>query len=84
MSTSANSYEINSHFATPERGYKAFARAVAPRKPLTVSQWSDMERRLSSKGSADRYLSPDVSNVPHTEILRLRLRMTRTAGRQVP
>lgn len=28
-------------------------RALAPRKPLTVSQWSDVERRLSSKGSAE-------------------------------
>lgn len=28
------------------------ARALAPRKPLTVSQWADLERRLSSKGSA--------------------------------
>ncbi len=29
------------------------ARALAPRKPLTVSQWADAERRLSSKGSAE-------------------------------
>lgn len=27
-------------------------RAIAPRKPITVSQWSDLNRRLSSKGSA--------------------------------
>lgn len=33
--------------------YAAIARALAPRKPLTVSQWSDVERRLSSKGSAE-------------------------------
>ena len=39
-------------FATAQRGWAAFARAVAPRKPLTVSQWADLERRLSSKGSA--------------------------------
>ena len=32
--------------------YAAMARALAPRKPLTVSQWADLERRLSSKGSA--------------------------------
>lgn len=32
--------------------YAAVARALAPRKPLTVSQWADLERRLSSKGSA--------------------------------
>lgn len=30
----------------------AMARAIAPRKPLTVSQWADLERRISSKGSA--------------------------------
>jgi phage terminase large subunit GpA-like protein len=29
------------------------ARALAPRKPITVSQWADLERRLSSKGSAE-------------------------------
>ena len=29
------------------------ARALAPRKPITVSQWSDLHRRLSSKGSAE-------------------------------
>lgn len=31
----------------------ARARAFAPRKPLTVSQWADLHRRLSSKGSAE-------------------------------
>ena len=31
----------------------ALSRAMAPRKPLTVSQWADLERRLSSKGSAE-------------------------------
>lgn len=30
----------------------ALARALAPRKPLTVSQWADLHRRLSTKGSA--------------------------------
>lgn len=29
------------------------ARAVAPRKPMTVSQWADANRFLSSKGSAE-------------------------------
>ncbi len=29
------------------------SRALAPRKPLTVSQWADAERFLSSKGSAE-------------------------------
>jgi phage terminase large subunit GpA-like protein len=33
--------------------YAAMARALAPRKAMTVSQWSDVERRLSSKGSAE-------------------------------
>ena len=50
---SAISYQNGSYFATPARGYRAFARAVAPRKAITVSQWSDVERRLSSKGSAE-------------------------------
>lgn len=30
----------------------SLARALAPRKPLSVSQWADEERYLSSKGSA--------------------------------
>ncbi len=29
------------------------SRAIAPRKPLTVSQWADANRVLSSKGSAE-------------------------------
>jgi len=32
--------------------YAAMARALAPRKPLTVSRWADKERRLSNKSSA--------------------------------
>jgi phage terminase large subunit GpA-like protein len=32
--------------------YAAAARALAPRKPLRVSEWADAHRRLSSKGSA--------------------------------
>jgi len=32
--------------------FAAMARSIAPRKPLTVSEWADLERRLSSKGSA--------------------------------
>lgn len=31
---------------------EALGRALAPRKALTVSQWADLHRRLSSKGSA--------------------------------
>lgn len=36
-----------------EEIFAAIAKALAPRKPLTVSQWADLERRLSSKGSAE-------------------------------
>lgn len=32
--------------------HATMARAMAPRKALTVSQWADLNRRLSSKGSA--------------------------------
>lgn len=39
-------------YADPTTGYGVFARACAPRQALTVSQWADAERRLSSKGSA--------------------------------
>jgi phage terminase large subunit GpA-like protein len=40
-------------FANPNHhGLRALARALAPRKPLTVSQWADANRRLSTKGSA--------------------------------
>ena len=38
---------------TAARIHAAIARAIAPRKPLTVSQWADAERILSSKGSAE-------------------------------
>ncbi|MDR3444708.1 phage terminase large subunit family protein [Dyella sp.] len=33
--------------------YAAAGRAMAPRKPMTVSQWADAERILSAKGSAE-------------------------------
>lgn len=40
-------------FADPRAyGFRALARSLAPRKPLSVSQWADKERWLSSKGSA--------------------------------
>lgn len=39
--------------AAAPRIHAAIARALAPRKPLTVSQWADAERVLSSKGSAE-------------------------------
>lgn len=32
---------------------RVLERSLAPRVPLTVSQWADKERRLSSKGSAE-------------------------------
>lgn len=35
------------------RIHTAIARAIAPRVPLTVSQWADAERMLSAKGSAE-------------------------------
>lgn len=38
--------------AAAPRIFQAIARAIAPRKPLTVSQWADAERWVSSKGSA--------------------------------
>lgn len=34
-------------------GARVIARSIAPREPLTVSQWADIERKLSSKGSAE-------------------------------
>ncbi len=33
--------------------YDAFARAIAPRRPLSVSQWADTHRILSSKESVE-------------------------------
>lgn len=37
--------------ATPARALRAFARAVAPRKRMLVSDWADKHRVLSTKGS---------------------------------
>ena len=42
-----------SMYASPATLNSVAARAIAPRKPLTVSQWADLHRRLSSKGSAE-------------------------------
>lgn len=39
-------------YASPARGLRAMQRAIAPRKAMTVSEWADKERRLSTKGSA--------------------------------
>lgn len=36
-----------------QRLHAVIARAIAPRQPMTVSQWADAERVLSSKGSAE-------------------------------
>ncbi|WP_333709744.1 phage terminase large subunit family protein [Malikia spinosa] len=44
--------ESMSFFCSPEVGLRAMARALAPRKALTVSQWADDNRHLSSKGSS--------------------------------
>ncbi len=41
-------------FADPSGLYdRTASRCLAPRKPLTVSQWADTHRRLSQKGSAE-------------------------------
>ena len=53
MPASASSYQSDGCFASAERGYAAAARAIAPRKAMTVSQWADKERRLSSKACPD-------------------------------
>ena len=45
--------DLPTTFANAQRYLgEALARALAPRKPLKVSQWADLHRRLSSKGSA--------------------------------
>ena len=33
-------------------GFRALARAVAPRKSMTISQWVYEHRQISSKGAA--------------------------------
>jgi phage terminase large subunit GpA-like protein len=44
---------LQNHYADSRQVLgEALARALAPRKPLKVSQWADLHRRLSSKGSA--------------------------------
>ena len=55
-------------FAAPRvDGYLAMARAMEPRKPLTTSQWADLERRLSSKGSAQAGQWRTDTNPPQRE-----------------
>lgn len=61
--------QLDGYFASNSDGYKAFARAVAPRKPLTVSQWADAHRRLSSKGSAQAGQWRTDSNPPQRELM---------------
>lgn len=43
---------LSSKLAKPERALNAMARALAPRKRRTVSQWADQHRVLSTKGSS--------------------------------
>lgn len=54
-------------FCSPSVGLAAFSRAVAPRKALTVSQWSDLERRLSAKGSSQPGIWSTDRNPPLRE-----------------
>lgn len=49
--------------------HAAFARAVAPRKPLTVSQWAARHRVLSPKGSAEPGPWRNERNPPQVEIM---------------
>lgn len=48
---------------------QAIARAIAPRKPLTVSEWADANRYLSSKGSAEPGRWRTMRNPPLREIM---------------
>lgn len=55
-------------FAKPRAdGFRALARALAPRKPLTVSQWADAHRVLSSKGSTQAGQWRTNTNPPQRE-----------------
>lgn len=47
----------------------AFARTVAPRKPMTVSQWAAKHRVLSGKGSAEAGPWRNDRNPPQVEIM---------------
>ena len=48
-------------------GLRALSRALTPRKPLTVSQWADKDRRLSTKGSAHAGQWRTANNPPLQE-----------------
>ena len=43
---------LSHKLSKPERALHAMARALAPRKRRTVSQWADQNRVLSTKGSS--------------------------------
>lgn len=45
------SLTLESLMAPPDGLYATIARAIAPRKPITVSEWADAKRWLSSKSS---------------------------------
>ena len=47
----------------------AFARAVAPRRPMLVSQWAEKNRRLSDKGSAEPFPWRNARNPLQIEIM---------------
>lgn len=57
-------------FADPRwHGFRALARTLAPRKPMTVSQWADAHRVLSSKGSVQAGKWRTDTNPPQREIM---------------
>lgn len=58
---------MSPYACTDTHGYAALARALAPRKPITVSQWADLERGLSSKGSAQPGRWVTANNPPLRE-----------------
>lgn len=47
----------------------AFARAIAPRKPMRVSEWAERHRVLSSKGSQEASAWRNDRNPPQVEIM---------------
>lgn len=49
--------------------HSAFARAVAPRRPLLVSEWAERHRVLSSKGSFEAGRWRNNRNPPQVEIM---------------
>lgn len=49
--------------------HNAFARAVAPRRPMLVSEWAEKHRRLSDKGSAEPFAWRNSRNPLQVEIM---------------